>query len=103
MPVKGRDDESTSGMIIWIFPMYLFVPGCRRNCSALSSGRYADGVAPASRWRYLAIYEIESDDLKATMNESPCLRAGTARMPQSDAADHASSNDLRRHPIRTRE
>jgi hypothetical protein len=46
--------------------------------------------APASRWRYLAIYDIETNDLKATMTES-MSRAGTERMPQSEAADHSSS------------
>ncbi|MEC9358569.1 MAG: hypothetical protein VX836_11955, partial [Pseudomonadota bacterium] len=39
-----------------------------------------------SVWRYLALYEFESDDANATL-AALTQRAGTAEMPLSDAMD----------------
>ena len=95
--VNGRDDEFNQWYNNQHIPDALDVPGY----VAAQRFRIADvqmAGAPASQWRYLAIYEIETDDLKATMNES-MSRAGTERMPQSDAADHASSAIFAATPI----
>ncbi len=95
--INGRDDEFNRWYDNQHIPDALDVPGY----ITAQRFRLADtqmAGAPASRWRYLAIYEIESDDLKATMNES-MSRAGTGRMPQSDAADHASSTIFAAIPI----
>ncbi len=95
--VKGRDDEFNQWYDNQHIPDALDVPGyVTAQRFHLADTQMAG--APASRWCYLAIYEIESDDLKATMNES-MSRAGTARMPQSDAADHASSTIFAAIPI----
>ncbi len=87
--VKGRDDEFNNWYNNQHIPDALDVPGY------VAAQRFAlAGVqmpaAPTSPWRYLAIYDIVSDDLRATMTES-MSRAGTGRMPQSDAAEHSSS------------
>lgn len=87
--VVGRDDEFNDWYDNRHIPDALDVPGF----VAAQRFRLADvqmAGAPQSRWRYLASYEIETGDLAATMNES-MSGAGTSRMPQSDAADHASS------------
>ncbi len=87
--VKGRDDEFNNWYNNQHIPDALDVPGYVAAQRFALAGVQMPG-APASRWRYLAIYDIESNDLKATMTES-MSRAGTERMPQSDAADHSSS------------
>jgi len=94
--VKGRDDEFNQWYDNQHIPDALDVPGY----VTAQRFRLADMqmAGAASRWHYLAIYEIQTDDLKATMNES-MSRAGTQRMPQSDAADHASSTILAAIPI----
>jgi hypothetical protein len=87
--VKGRDEEFNDWYTNQHVPDALSVPGY----AAAQRFRLADvqmGAAPDSKWRYLAIYEVETDDLKATSAES-MARAGTERMPLSDAADSASS------------
>jgi hypothetical protein len=95
--VKGRDEEFNQWYDNQHIPDALDVPGY----VTAQRFRLADvqmAGASDSRWHYLAIYEIQTDDLKATMNES-MSRAGTGRMPQSDAADHASSTILAAIPI----
>ena len=95
--VKGRDDEFNQWYDNQHIPDALDVPGyVTAQRFRLADVRMAG--EPDSRWHYLAIYEIQTDDLKATMNES-MSRAGTQRMPQSDAADHASSTILAAIPI----
>lgn len=86
---QGRDDEFNRWYDERHIPDALDVPGY------LSAQRFRLGDvqmagAPESRWRYLAMFDMETEDLAATMNES-MSRAGTERMPRSDAADHASS------------
>ena len=87
--VKGRDDEFNKWYDNQHIPDALAVPGYMAAQRFALADVQMPG-APASPWRYLAIYEIETNDLKATMTES-MSRAGTERMPQSDAADHTSS------------
>jgi hypothetical protein len=95
--VKGRDDEFNRWYDNQHIPDALDVPGyVTAQRFHLADVQMAG--APHSQWRYLAIYEIETNDLKATMNES-MSRAGTGRMPQSDAADHSSSTILAAIPI----
>jgi hypothetical protein len=95
--VTGRDDEFNQWYDQRHIPDALDVPGyVTAQRFRLADVRMAG--APESRWRYLAIYEIETDDLNATMAES-MSRAGTERMPQSDAADHASSKIFAAIPI----
>ena len=87
--VEGRDDEFNQWYDNRHIPDALDVPGYR----AAQRFRLADiqmAGAPESPWRYLAIFDMETDDLRATMSES-MSRAGTERMPQSDAAAHTSS------------
>jgi len=95
--VADRDDEFNDWYDNQHIPDALEVPGY----VAAQRFRLADvqmAGAPGSRWRYLAIYEIETNDLNATMAES-MSRAGTERMPQSAAADHASSAIFAAIPI----
>src|SRR5262249_41638932 len=87
--VPGRDDEFNRWYNEQHIPDALDVPGFAAAQRFALAPEQMPGAAPG-RWRYLAIYDIESDSLKATMTES-MSRAGTARMPQSDAADHSSS------------
>jgi len=87
--VTGRDDEFNNWYNNQHIPDALDVPGYAAAQRFALAGVQMPGAA-ASRWRYLAIYDIETNDLKATMTES-MSRAGSERMPQSDAADHSSS------------
>lgn len=87
--VEGRDDEFNQWYDHRHIPDALDVPGYL----AAQRFRLADiqmPGAPERRWRYLAMFDMETDDLSATMSES-MSRAGTERMPQSDAAEHTSS------------
>jgi hypothetical protein len=95
--VKGRDDEFNKWYDNQHIPDALDVPGYVAAQRFALADVQMPG-APASPWRYLAIYEIEISDLKATMSES-MSRAGTERMPVSDAADHASSAIFAFSPI----
>jgi hypothetical protein len=87
--VVGRDDEFNRWYNNQHIPDALDVPGYVAAQRFALAAVQMPGAA-ASPWRYLAIYDIEGADLKATMTES-MSRAGTERMPQSDAADHSSS------------
>jgi len=50
------------------------------------------------QWRYLAIYEIETDDIEATIAEM-YARSGTGTMPLSPALDMATVYAMPFEPI----
>ncbi|OYU34742.1 DUF4286 family protein [Novosphingobium sp. PASSN1] len=84
----GRDDDFNA----WYDDVHLrdvcAVPGI------LAARRYmAAPIQPApdgARWRYLAIYEIETDNLQGVMDEMNA-RAGTDQMFVSDSLDVAGA------------
>ncbi len=64
--VAGRDDEFNNWYNNQHIPDALEVPGYVAAQRFALAGVQMPG-APASPWRYLAIYDIETNDLKATM------------------------------------
>jgi hypothetical protein len=86
--VDGRDDDFNA----WYDEVHLrdicAIPGM------ISARRYmAAPVQPgpdSARWRYLAIYEIETNDLQGVMDEMNA-RAGGDKMVISDSLDVAGA------------
>ena len=80
-PVAGREDEYNAWYDGRHLPDVLAVPGF----VAAQRFKVADDSAQAAH-RYLAIYDIESDDVGATM-ERLMATVGTPAMMISDAMD----------------
>jgi len=79
-PMPGRETEYNDWYDTQHMPDVLKVPGF------IAAQRFRlQGDGPGG-CRYMAIYEIESDDIAAAMQELTS-RAGTAAMPTSDALD----------------
>jgi hypothetical protein len=81
-PVEGRDEEFNrwydDDHIADLFEIPGIVSARRFRLST------AQRMPPPHPWRYLAIYEIETDDLPKVI-ETMRQRAGTDAMPLSDA------------------
>ena len=78
-PVAGREDEYNNWYTNQHLADVLKVPGF------LSAQRFTLGVAdPGAKWKYLAIYEFESDDAAATVATLVAL-AGSPDMVLSEA------------------
>jgi hypothetical protein len=81
-PVEGREDEYNDWYSNRHLDDVLKIPGI------VAASRY--GLSPVQRmtpplpWSYFAIYEIETSDLRATV-EALTSRSGTALMPISEA------------------
>lgn len=80
--VEGRDVEFNDWYSNQHLKDVLKIPGI------VSAQRYTlspvQRMAPPFPWTYFAIYEVETSDLKATM-DALSARVGTANMPMSDA------------------
>lgn len=86
--VAGQDDDFNTWYDNVHVPDVCAVPGmisARRYCAA----PVQPGPDPA-RWRYLAIYEIETDNLQGVMDEM-MARGGTEQMVLSDSLDVAGA------------
>lgn len=83
-PSEGREGEFNDWYSNVHLPDVLKIPGI------VAAQRY--GLSPVQRmtpplpWTYFAIYEIETNDLQATI-EALGNRSGTELMPISDAMD----------------
>jgi hypothetical protein len=83
-PSEGREDEFNDWYTNTHLPDVLKIPGI------VAAQRF--GLSPVQRmepplpWSYFAIYEIETDDLAATIADLG-NRSNTALMPISDAMD----------------
>jgi len=83
-PVEGRDHDYNEWYNNQHIPDVVSVPGI----VAAQRFRLNDFQmpGPAAQWKYLAIYEIDTDDVKATFDDL-ASRAGTDRMVLGDALD----------------
>ena len=82
-PVVGREDEFNRWYDDTHLPEMLQVPGF------VAGRRYAlTGPIAADRPRFLAVYEIETDDLAATLQ---ALSAAAPTMTVSDAMDQPAT------------
>jgi hypothetical protein len=82
-PVAGREDEFNRWYDDTHLPEMLQVPGF------VAGRRYAlTGVGAADRPRFLAVYEIETDDLAATLQ---ALSAAATTMTVSEAMDQPAT------------
>ncbi|HLI80701.1 MAG TPA: hypothetical protein VKV03_12010 [Candidatus Binataceae bacterium] len=84
-PVAGKEDEFNEWYDKHHVPDVINVPGF------VSGQRFklADshfGGEPSKAYKYLAVYEIETDDIAATLKELRA-RGGTADITPSDAID----------------
>ena len=80
--VDGREDEYNDWYDNRHLPDVLAIPGfVSAQRLVLADTQRA---APPYPWRYMAVYTIETDDLKATL-ELLKARAGTDAMPMSGA------------------
>jgi hypothetical protein len=81
-PVDGREDEFNDWYTNRHLDDVLKIPGI------VAAQRFAlspvQRMSPPLPWTYFAIYEIETDDLAATV-DALTSRSGTALMPISDA------------------
>lgn len=96
-PVEGKDKEYNDWYTNQHIPDVVSVPGI----VAAQRFRLADfqmGNGAPSPWKYLAIYEIESDDLKATFDAMQAL-VGTDKMVMTDALDMTSVGGFIYSPI----
>ncbi|MDO7842189.1 DUF4286 family protein [Sphingomonas immobilis] len=86
-PAEGREDEYNRWYDERHVPDVVAIPGFT------GAKRYrrvpAEGEQPA--WNYLAIYDIESDDVSAAM-AALMTRAGTDAMPISEALGGAETH-----------
>jgi hypothetical protein len=95
----GRDDEFNQWYSNRHIPDVLKVPGFK----AAQRFRLADAQlrGKKSEWRYLAVYEIETDDLKKTL-DTLGSRLGTDAMVISDTLDMKSLGAFAFTPITER-
>lgn len=96
--VEGRDDEFNDWYSNQHLKDVLKIPGI------VSAQRYAlspiQRMAPPFPWAYFAIYEVETNDLKATM-DALSARVGTADMPMSGSI-HETRQSFILQPITDR-
>lgn len=83
-PVEGHEDEFNRWYEERHVPDLLRVPGFKTAQRFVLSD--VQRTPPPHPYRYLALYEIETDDLQMTISEM-LKRAGTADMVISDALD----------------
>ena len=88
-PVEGREAEYNRWYDGRHLTDVLAVPGF------IGAQRYRAApemvASGATKWRYLAIYDIETDDLQATL-AAMAGAAGTEAMPISEALDVANAH-----------
>ncbi|MGE0775588.1 MAG: hypothetical protein AB7G25_18565 [Sphingomonadaceae bacterium] len=76
---QGREEDYRQWYANQHMPDVMAVPGFV-SCELL------EHVGPEGRWLFSNLYDIESDDIDATMAEL-FRRSGTDLMPMSDAVD----------------
>jgi hypothetical protein len=99
-PVAGKEKEYNEWYTNQHIPDVVSVPGI----VAAQRFKLADfqmGTGAPSPWKYLAIYEIETDDLKATFDAMQA-RIGTDQMVMTDALDMSSVGGFIYSPITQR-
>jgi hypothetical protein len=99
-PVEGKDKEFNDWYSNQHIPDVVSVPGI----VAAQRFKLADfqmGNGAPSPWKYLSIYEIESDDLKATF-DGMNARVGTDQMVMTDSLDMTSVGGFIYSPITER-
>lgn len=79
-PVAGREEEFNSWYNNQHVPDVLKIPGFR------SAQRFKLAQPDGSPYKYLALYEVETDDLARTLGELPA-RAGGPDMVLSESFD----------------
>jgi hypothetical protein len=84
----GKDEEFNEWYNKRHLPDVLAIPGFTAAQRFRLSDTQPKGRG-VSAWRYLALYEIETDDLKGTL-DALAARAGTSAMVMSDALDMKS-------------
>ncbi len=87
-PAAGREEEFNDWYRRDFLPRVLETPGF----VAAQRYRLAEvqtGVSGASPWRYLAVYEIEADNLEAA-RDALMARAKSGALPASDLMDRDS-------------
>lgn len=81
-PVAGHEDEFNDWYSNQHIPDVLAIPGI---VAATRYRRIGDDAAPPfGRFRYMAVYELETDDLRALFRALNAA-VGTARMPMHAA------------------
>ena len=80
----GRDDEFNEWYNNQHIPDVLKIPGFVAAQRFSIAGAQMDGAA--SPWRYLALYELDTDDLAGALKEL-AARVGTPAMVMSDSLD----------------
>jgi hypothetical protein len=93
-PVAGREAEFNEWYTKTHIMDLLKCPG------VITAQRFktVDALSPNAAQRYMARYEVETDDLPATMAEIQG-RLGGPKMPMSDAFDMASAVFLVMEPV----
>ena|ERR1700761_7245231 len=95
-PKDGREAEYNAWYDERHIPDVLNVPGFTGAQRFQLSGAPGMGGSPA--WAYMAAYDIDSDDPRATVKQL-LSRIGTPAMPMSDALDEASLKGFIATPI----
>jgi hypothetical protein len=80
----GRDDEFNQWYNNQHLPDVLKIPGFVAAQRFSIAGAQIDG--PTSPWRYLALYELDTDDLAGALKEL-AARVGTPAMVMSDSLE----------------
>jgi len=96
-PVDGMDDEFNQWYDDQHLADVLDIPGfvSARRYRLVEPKHQADELM---RWQYMAIYEIECDDISLALDEIR-KRAGTTAMPISDALDKSKIATLVMQPL----
>ena len=97
-PVEGKEDEFNEWYDQHHVPDVINVPGfVSGQRFKLADSQFGGEASKA--YKYLAVYEIETDDIAATIKELRA-RGGTADITPSDAIDRKRVADLHVHADR---
>ena len=96
-PVAGKDKEYNDWYTNQHIPDVVSVPGIVA-AQRFKLNDFQMGTGSPSPWKYLAIYEIETDDLKGTFDAMQA-RVGTDQMVMTDALDMNSVGGFVFSPI----
>ena len=95
-PVEGKEKEYNDWYTNQHVPDVVSVPGIvAAQRFRLSDFQMGDAPSP---WKYLAIYEIDTDDVKATFADMQS-RIGTDKMIMTDALDMQNLSTFMYSPI----
>ena len=99
-PVAGKEKEFNDWYTNQHIPDVVSVPGIVA-AQRYKLADYQSGTGAPSPWKYLAIYEIEGDDLKAIFDGLQS-RVGTDAMVMTDSLDMSSVGGFIYSPITER-